>query len=223
MAKKIEIEPIKTTTLKLKLTGDNELILHKKARSFERAEVWKQAHDKGMSLPQIYSQSKNPWEVLITSITWLDPITFHDEDWSLYTQAEWESYMLNNKPCILANAFYGSFSECFRTFFKESTKKNGTDFQRAVNIPQRVMPIDFAEVWVEEKLVPNGGISNTNVLCQQNVFRGWSCELEMTVANIVFPYETILSIVQTAGEFIGIGTQRKNGYGRFHIEEVKIV
>lgn len=221
--KNINIEPIKKTTLRITLVGDSDLILHKKARSFERLEVFKQSHDKGTDIPQIYTQSKNPWEALITSITWLHPIEFHDDDWSKYTEEEWNNYMANNKPCILAQAFYGSFMECFVTFYKEKTKKNGTDFKRAVNIVNQIIPIDFVSVETESKLVPNGGISNTNVLCQQNVFHGWSCTLELTVADIVFPYKTILSIIQTAGEFIGISTQRKNGYGRFHIEGIQII
>jgi len=221
--KNIHIEPIKKTHLLVELIGDTDLILHKKARSFERAEVWKQAHDKGLSLPQIYSQSKNPWEVFITTITWLHPIEFHDDDWSLYTQEEWQKYMNENSPCILANAFYGSFAECFKTFFKEKTGKAGTDFRRAINIPNTLTPIKFEGVNCEEKLVPNGGISNTNVLCQQNVFSGWRCELEVTVADMVFPYETVLSVIQAAGEFVGIGTQRKNGHGRYHIGTVKFI
>ena len=42
-------------------------------------------------------------------------------------------------------------------------------------------------------------------------------------ADVVFPYETILSVIQTAGTYIGIGTQRKNGYGRYHIVEIQLI
>lgn len=49
-------------------------------------------------MPEIYNQGKNIWEGLITGIHWEKPITFHDEDISLYTQEEWESYMKDNRP-----------------------------------------------------------------------------------------------------------------------------
>ena len=38
------------------------------------------------------------WEQRITSIHWKNPIEYHDEDISLYTQEEWESYMKDNRP-----------------------------------------------------------------------------------------------------------------------------
>ena len=122
-AKSFTIEPLKETTLKLELIGDTDLILHKRSRYYEQAECWKQAHDKGTKMPEIYNQSKNIWEGLITGIHWEKPIEFHDEDISLYTQEEWESYMKNNRPCILTQAFKKAFSETFITFFKDSTGK----------------------------------------------------------------------------------------------------
>lgn len=219
--KGITIEPIKETFLSIELIGDSDLILNGKARSYELPEVWKQAHDKGLPLPKMFTeQHKNPWEVLITSIHWLKPIELHDDDWSKYTEEEWKYYMENNKPCILPNAWYGSFAEAFKTFgYKDSTGKAGTDFQRAINI-MRLTPINFANVNTEQKLVPNTGLNKTNVIAQYNIFLGWSCTVEVSVADIVFPYETVLSVIQTAGKYIGVGTQRKNGYGRYHIGNV---
>ena len=218
--KSITIEPIKKTLLSIELIGDSDLILNKKARSYELPEVWKQSHDKGTPMPKMFTeQHKNPWEVLITSIHWLNPIEFHDDDWSKYTEEEWKYYMENNKPCILPNAWCGSFMETFVTFCKDSTGKNGTDFKRAVNIT-KLTPVSFASARTEQKLVPNTGQNKTNVIAQYNVFSGWSCTIEVSVADIVFPYETVLTVVQAAGEFVGIGTQRKNGYGRYHIGNI---
>ena len=45
----------------------------------------------------------------------------------------------------------------------------------------------------------------------------------INVPDIVFPYETIVSLVDTAGKYIGIGSQRKNGMGRYHIENVEVI
>lgn len=221
--KELVIEPIKETKLKVEIIGDSTLILSGKARSYERAEVFKQSHDKGTEMPKEFMQPKNPWEQLITSIHWLNTIEYHDEDYSLYTEEEWNKYMSENKPCILSNAWFGTLAEAFKTFgYKDSTGKAGTDFQRAVNI-KTLTPIEFSEVRTNMKLVPNTGINKTNVVQLQNEFDGWKCELELSVADVVFPYATILSVIQTAGTYIGLQTQRKNGYGRYHIGNVDIL
>ncbi len=66
-------------------------------------------------------------------------------------------------------------------------------------------------------------MNKTNVVCNQNVFCGWTCELTIIIPQKVFPIETIVSVVATTGKYIGIGSQRKNGYGRYHIENVKVI
>lgn len=221
MDKKINITDIKENIITLKLVGDSDLILHKKSRMYEQGEVWKQNHPKGMEMPEKY-QGKNEWEQLITSITWETPIEFHDDDIKLYTEEEWSNYMNNNRPCILTQAFAKSFQEAFKSFgYKDSTKKAGTDFQRALNFVGNKIPVDFAKVITESKLVPNTGINKTNVVCNQNVFSGWKCEVTIRMPEKVFPVETVVSIISTAGRYIGIGSQRKNGYGRYHIESAK--
>lgn len=216
---------IKETILSVELIGDGELILNKKARSFEREQIWIQTHEDGSEIPDSISTKKhnyNLWEKLITSITWRDPIVFHDDDYYAYTEEEWENYMTYNAPCILSNAFTGAMCEAFKTFgFKDATGKAGTDFRRAINFTAPHFPITFEEHTYEQKLVPNSGMNKTNVVAQYNIFRGWKCTVELACADIVFPAETIVSLMATTGKYIGIGTQRKNGYGRFHVGEVR--
>jgi hypothetical protein len=114
-------------------------------------------------------------------------------------------------------------SEAFKTFgFKDSTGKAGTDFRRAVNFQAPKCPVSFASVEYEQKLVPNTGISKTNVVAQFNVFHGWKCRLILATADVAFPYETVIEVLATAGKFIGIGTQRKNGFGRFELGKVNV-
>lgn len=141
--KEIKIEPLKETKLNIQLIGDTDLILHGRSRYYLQSEIWKQSHPKGAEPPAIYKQNKNEWEALITSIHWLNPITYHDEDISLYSEEEWKDYMQNNKPCIQGIAFYKSFAESFVTFFKDSIKKNGTDVKRAINMDKSMYPINF--------------------------------------------------------------------------------
>lgn len=223
MKKNITIEPIKETTMILELVGDTDLILNGRSRQYVLSEVWKQSHDKGSAMPQRFKQSKNMWEQRITSIHWKNPIEYHDEDISLYTEEEWNRYMKENQPCILSMAFAKSFAECFKTFFKESTKKNGTDLERALNMGSSAFPITFSEVRIEDNIVPTKGLNASSVIASTNVFSGWRCEIVVSCADLVFPAETLVSIINTAGKYIGIGTQRKNGFGRYHIESVKAV
>ena len=224
-SKTFTIEPLKETTLRLELIGDTDLILHKRSRYYEQAECWKQAHDKGAKMPEIYNQSKNIWEGLITGIHWEKPIEFHDEDISLYTQEEWESYMKNNRPCILTQAFKKAFTETFITFFKDSTGKKGTDIKRSLSMAGSICPVTFSDVEVVSNIVPTSGISASPVLCSSNVFHNWRTTIEVSCPDIVFPHETVLQLIETSGKYIGIGTQRANGNGRYHInpENVTII
>jgi hypothetical protein len=224
-AKSFTIEPLKETTLKLELIGDTDLILHKRSRYYEQAECWKQAHDKGTKMPEIYNQSKNIWEGLVTGIHWEKPIEFHDEDISLYTQEEWESYMKNNRPCILTQAFKKAFTETFITFFKDSTGKKGTDIKRSLSMAGSICPVNFESVEVVSNIVPTSGISASPVLCSSNVFHNWRTTIEVSCPDIVFPHETVLQLIETSGKYIGIGTQRANGNGRYHInpENVTVI
>lgn len=224
-AKSFTIEPLKETTLKLELIGDTDLILHKRSRYYEQAECWKQAHDKGTKMPEIYNQSKNIWEGLITGVHWEKPIEFHDEDISLYTQEEWESYMKYNRPCILTQAFKKAFTETFITFFKDSTGKKGTDIKRSLSMTGSICPVNFERVEVVSNIVPTSGISASPVLCSSNVFHNWRTTIEVSCPDIVFPHETVLQLIETSGKYIGIGTQRANGNGRYHInpENVTVI
>lgn len=216
----IELAAIKEGSMIVKISGDSDLVLCKKARSYEREEIFKQSHPKGTKIPAEYQQNYNLWEKLITSLHWEKPIEFHDDDYSKYTEEEWNKYMSENKPCILAKAFQESIKEAFISCgFKDSTGKAGTDFKRTISF-QNMVPITFAQVGYDQHLAQTSGLSKTNVLTQQNVFNGWSAEVKIDYLESAFPKETILDLIQCAGRFIGIGSRRGEGYGRYHIEEV---
>lgn len=220
---KITLHETKVETIKMNLVGDEELVLCGKARSYELPEVWKQSHPKGSKMPEKFNQPYSLFEKLITSIHWLNPIEYHDDDWSLYTEEEWRKYLTENKPCILAKAWTESFKEAFLSCgLKESTGRTGADLKRTLSMPHRLTPIDFAEAGFDLHLVPNNTLTHTNVLSAPSVFRGWSCTIGVTFLPKVFPTETIIEMVQTAGKFIGIGSRRGDGYGRYHIESVEI-
>lgn len=225
MAKKdiITLETLKTERISLTLVGTSDLILNKKARSFERAELFKQNSPKGTKLPEGLTQPYCLWEKLCTSVTWEKPIEFFDSDWTQYTEEYWQKLMQENRPCILNRAFTGSFKETFITFYKELTGKTGADFSRAVNVVNIKTPVDFASVTYSQHLTPNNSVNHTNVVAQYNIFSGWSCELEIEYVSSVFPRDTLIEIVNSAGMFIGIGTRRAEGYGRYKVNGVSVI
>ena len=219
----ITISDVHVGTIKAHIEGDSDLILCSKARSYVREEVFKQSHPKGTKIPAEYQQPYSLWEKLITSIHWLNPIEFHDEDYSLYTEEEWEKYMRENRPCVLAKAFQESLKEAFVSCgFKDSTGKAGTDFRRTISF-KNLTPISFAQAGYDQHLAQTSGLSRTNVLTQQNVFNGWSADVEINFLEIAFPKETIIDLLNCAGKFIGIGARRGEGYGRYHVEHVDYI
>lgn len=220
----LNLEPIQRTYLKVELIGDSDLILHGMDRYTTMKMIWEREHPENTPLPAIFQQDKtnpNIWQQLITSIHWLHPIEFHDEDISLYSQEEWERYMKENTPCILSRAFLKSFKEVVISFYKY-TKLKGTDLRRSINITNPLCPVTFENVEIRKSIAntrEDGG--GSPVLSEANVFSGWKTEIEIKAPATVFPTESILAIIQSAGEFIGIGTQRANGYGRYHIGSVQ--
>ena len=218
----LRLDEIKTSRMIVPLVGDGTLILCAKSRSYEREEIFKQSHPKGTKIPAEFQQPYCVWEKLITSIHWLNPITFHDDDYSKYTEEEWHNYMNPevNRPCILGKAFQDSLKEAFISCgFKESTGKAGSDFKRTISF-KPLNPITFAVSGYDQHLAQTSGLSRTNVLTQQNTFMGWRCDVEVSYLETAFPKGTILELFQMAGTYIGIGARRGEGYGRYHIDTV---
>lgn len=217
----IMLNPIKMSDFTVHIEGTSDLILCAKARSYELPELFKQSHPKGTQIPANLQQDYNLWEKLITSIHWEKPIEYHDEDWSLYTEDEWNNYMKNNKPLILGKAFQDSLKEAFISCgFKESTGKAGTDFRRTISI-ERTIPVTFEHAGYTQHLAMTNGLNRTNVITQQNVFNNWHCDIHVTALDSAFPKGTIIELFNMAGAFIGIGSRRGEGYGRYQVTEVK--
>lgn len=217
----ITLNPIKMSTFTVHIEGTSDLILCKKARSFELPEIFKQSHPKGTQIPAELNQPYNLWEKLITGIHWEKPITFHDDDWSLYSGEEWKDYMQNNRPCLLGKAFQDAMKEAFISCgFKESTGKAGTDFKRTISIAS-IVPVSFGEAGYSQHLAQTSGLSRVNVITQQNVLHDWRCDVQVSALESAFPKQTIIELFNMAGTFIGVGSRRGEGYGRFHVTEVK--
>ncbi len=110
------------------------------------------------------------------------------------------------------------------TFFKDTTGRAGTDFSRSVNLEGSICPVDFTSARIENSIVPTMGAGKgAPVLASCNVFSGWKTQITVSCPQIVFPLETLIQIISTTGKYIGIGTQRGNGFGRYHIENVTVL
>lgn len=215
-----DLKALTLATMTVELVGTSDLILCSKARSYIRKEVWTQSHPKGDTVPEYLDQPYNMWEKLITSINWMNPITFHDEDYSLYSEEEWKQYMAENTPFIFGKGFKDSFAEAFKSCgYKKKTGKDASDVKRVWNIRLK-NPVQFASVTYDQHLVPSKSQGNPNVLSTQNVFSGWTCEMEITYLPSEFPKETVLEVIRATGKFIGIGSRRGEGYGRYTIGTV---
>lgn len=204
------------------IEGTGDLVLCKKSRSYENEQVFAQSHPKGTAIPAHLDTKLNfnLWEKLITSIHWLNPITFHDDDNSLYTEEEYKDCMENNSPCLVAKSFTGAMSEAFTSCgFKEATGLAGTDFRRTVSVAQ-LTPIQFAAYAYDQHIASSNTFPPKPVLTQQNVFHGWQADVKITFLNNVIPNDTLISILSTAGELIGVGSRRGEGYGRFAVTDV---
>lgn len=219
----IKLEPIKKITVRMEIIGDTDLMLNCMSRQTKKIMIFQQENPKKTPLPPVLEQDSNPWESIITSIHWLNPIEYHDEDISLYSQEEWEKYMKENKPCILSQAFIKSFKQAVITLFSSSGLK-GTDLKRTLVSMQKLYPIEFAENRIYKNIVStNEDGSGSPVLCECNIFSGWTTTVEFSAPQTIFTAKSLLNVVQATGEFIGIGTQRANGYGRYHIGKVDIL
>jgi hypothetical protein len=91
-----------------------------------------------------------------------------------------------------------------------------------VNIvsPGNLVPIEFAEHYVDEKLMsPKRGAP---VLTRQNRFTGWKATITVQyMGGGSFSAEQIVNVINLAGFGLGIGSGRSSGYGRYHVEGVE--
>ena len=97
----------------------------------------------------------------------------------------------------------------------------GTTFTANVQVTAEdgLIPIEYVEHVLDEKLLPSNTVARTPVRSLQNRFIGWSAVITIKyVDNGQFSLEQILQIIGLSGFGIGIGSGRTTGYGRYHIE-----
>lgn len=203
----ITIKPIEINTMRITVEGDSDLILNRmNKRTVEM--LTDQRKDKGKTIRDV-----NVWEDVITSMHWRDPLP------DQYDEKTLERLLKENAPCISAFGLKKSFGQAV---VRNEIDKYSTKFDASVNIvaPGNLIPISFAEHYVDEKLMsPKRGAP---VLSRQNRFTGWKATFTVQYMDGgSYSAEQIVQVINLAGFGLGIGSGRTSGYGRYHVVGVE--
>ena len=198
MAKKAESIELKAITPKyatIYIEGDSDLVLNKMDDVTAKA-LTDARKDKAKS-----TEKPNVWEQIITSLHWRDgkPADFSEEGM--------KEALTNNAPCITSFGLGKSFGEAVT---RNEIDTYSTKFDASVNIiaPGGLIPIEFAEHFVDEKLMsPKKGAP---VLAHLNRFAGWKAHFDIQYVENIYSLEQIVNIINLAGFGIGIGSGRRN-------------
>lgn len=205
----IELKEISPRTINVHIVGDTDLILNK-MNDVAKRNLTEERKDKAKTL-----EKSNVWEEIITAVHWLKgkPKEF--------TEESLKDCLKNNKPCISAFGLKQSFGD--------AVTRNGIDTYATkikaclnINVPNGLIPIEWTEHCVDEKLIPPPGKKGSPVLSRQNRFTGWSAVIPVTFTDNIYSTEQIVNIINLAGFGLGIGSGRSGGFGRYHIEGVEI-
>lgn len=212
MAKKektVEIQPITVREVVITIEGDSDLILNKMDAYTERQLVRKQKN-----LPKD-TKEPNEWEILITKLHWRDgtPKEFSEE--SLIDALQ------NNAPCISTFGLKKAFADAMKWNGIENIK---TGFNASVSVvaPNGLVPIRFADHYIDEKIIKTS--LGSPVLAILHRFSGWSADITIKyVDNGQYSLDRIIQIINLAGFSVGIGSGKTTGYGRYHITEASVM
>ena len=202
------IPSICTKEMVITISGDGTLILNKMNDVTTRNLIDEQSNKaKDTAAP-------NPWEAIITSMHWRNgkPTDF--------SEAGFREALTHNAPCISAFGLKKSFGD---SVVRNEIDKYKTKFDANVNViaKNNLVPITFAEHWLDTKLIPTR--KGSQVLSTQNCFSGWKATFTVQFRDNVYSAEQIASIINLAGFGLGIGSGRSSGFGRYHIESIELM
>lgn len=199
----ITIKPIEINSMTVTIEGDSDLVLNKmNKRTIEQ--LTEERKDKGKTI-----REPNVFEDIITAMHWRDPIP------DTYDEKTFKKLLKDNAPCISAFGLKKSFGQAV---VRNGIDTYSTKFDASVNIaaPGNLIPIKFAEHYVDEKLMsPKRGAP---VLTRQNRFTGWEAKFTVQyMSGGSYSAEQIVQVINLAGFGLGIGSGRSSGYGRYHV------
>lgn len=203
----ITIEPILIKHATICIEGDGDLVLNKmNARNARTLSA-----DDRKKIKEV----PNIWEDIITAIHWQDGYPVQDTYKEL-TEEHLQKMLAENAPCITGFGLKKSWGQAV---VRNEIDTYATKFDNAVNVVSALVPIKFAEHYVDEKLMsPKRGAPLPVLL---NRFTGWSAEIPIIYTEHVYSLEMIVNIINMAGFGLGIGSGRTSGYGRYHVSDIK--
>jgi hypothetical protein len=203
----ITIEPILIKHATICIEGDGDLVLNKmNARNARTLSA-----DDRKKIKEV----PNIWEDIITAIHWRDGYPVQDTYKEL-TEEHLQKMLAENAPCITGFGLKKSWGQAV---VRNEIDTYATKFDNAVNVVSALVPIKFAEHYVDEKLMsPKRGAPLPVLL---NRFTGWSAEIPIIYTEHVYSLEMIVNIINMAGFGLGIGSGRTSGYGRYHVSDIK--
>ena len=143
-----------------------------------------------------------------------------EADLEMISDLEWEAgvYWDDNIGLVIPN-------ECLAATFLEGAKlnKNGSAFQKYVQVVDSLVPLDIGEVQNYQKLkvdprfrdVRSAVVMRARVIRTRPRFNTWRCEFDIMFDESKIDLEVITLAVENAGNYVGLCEMRKLGYGRY--------
>lgn len=143
-----------------------------------------------------------------------------EADLEMISDLEWEAgvYWDDNIGLVIPN-------ECLAATFLEGAKlnKNGSAFQKYVQVVDSLVPLDIGEVQNYQKLkvdprfrdVRSVVVMRARVIRTRPRFNTWRCEFDIMFDESKIDLEVITLAVENAGNYVGLCEMRKLGYGRY--------
>ena len=151
-----------------------------------------------------------------------------EADLEMISDLEWEAgvYWDDNIGLVIPN-------ECLAATFLEGAKmnKNGSAFQKYVQVIDSLAPLDIGEVQNYQKMKVDPRFRDVRSVCVMRArvirtrprFNTWRCEFNIMYDENKIDTDVIALAIENAGNYVGLCEMRKLGYGRFatSIDEIE--
>lgn len=143
-----------------------------------------------------------------------------EEDLQTISDLEWEAgvYWDDNIGLVVPN-------ECIAATFLEGAKmnKNGSAFQKYVQVVESNAPLDIGETQVYDKMKSDPRFRDVRSVCVMRArvirtrprFNTWRTSFTLLYDETKIDTDVIAMAIENAGNYVGLCEMRKMGYGRF--------
>lgn len=185
----VKLKPLKLKHLKVKITGISPFL--PEPMDYEMLE----RYDRKKSLQTFDKDTKSQAEKL------KDKFYYFDEKKKIYgiPKRQFKSSMTNASTYIFDR--------------NEGGKRNIREGVRILG--GKILPLKYKSIYVEKDWGKASNINKTPTLILRNAFVDWSCEFEIEYNESQLSVEQIMTCLNYAGFYCGVGAFRKNCGGEF--------